>query len=80
MEGERDRKEKQVTALVPMKGYSERVPNKNLRHFCGRPLCRWVILKDIKKGGITQVESGMISRILRRGKNCTFRGRGDKSR
>ena len=27
-----------VTALLPMKGHSERVPNKNMRSFAGRPL------------------------------------------
>jgi CMP-N-acetylneuraminic acid synthetase len=27
-----------------MKGNSERVPNKNLRPFCGKPLCHWTIL------------------------------------
>ncbi len=32
-----------VTALIPMKGHSERVPNKNLREFCGKPLCHWII-------------------------------------
>lgn len=31
-----------VTALLPMKGHSERVPNKNLRDFLGRPLYRHV--------------------------------------
>ena len=30
-------------ALVPMKGHSERVPNKNLRLFIGKPLCYYVI-------------------------------------
>jgi len=30
-------------ALVPMKGHSERVPNKNLRPFCGRPLYHWIV-------------------------------------
>ena len=30
-------------ALVPMKGHSERVPNKNLRLFMGKPLCYYVI-------------------------------------
>jgi CMP-N-acetylneuraminic acid synthetase len=29
---------KTLIALLPMKGHSERVPNKNLRDFCGRPL------------------------------------------
>lgn len=27
-----------IVALLPMKGNSERVPNKNLKDFCGRPL------------------------------------------
>ena len=27
-----------------MKGHSDRVPNKNLRPFCGKPLCHWTIL------------------------------------
>lgn len=27
-----------IAALLPMKGNSERVPNKNLKDFCGRPL------------------------------------------
>ncbi len=44
MERETDRKEGSVTALVPMKGHSDRVPNKNLRPFCGKPLCHWIIL------------------------------------
>ena len=44
MERETDRKERWITALVPMKGHSERVPNKNLRPFCGKPLCHWIIL------------------------------------
>lgn len=32
-----------VTALVPMKGHSERIPDKNLREFRGRPLCLWIL-------------------------------------
>lgn len=32
-----------VVALVPMKGHSERIPNKNLRIFAGKPLCEWVL-------------------------------------
>ena len=31
-----------VTALLPMKGHSERVPNKNIRNFAGRPLFHYV--------------------------------------
>lgn len=33
-----------VIALVPMKGHSERVPGKNMRSFCGRPLFHWIIM------------------------------------
>jgi N-acylneuraminate cytidylyltransferase len=38
-----------VVALVPMKGHSERVPNKNLRPFAGRPLFNWILstLEDV---------------------------------
>lgn len=32
-----------ITALFPMKGQSERVPGKNLRPFCGKPLCLWAL-------------------------------------
>jgi len=29
---------KNIIALLPMKGHSERVPNKNIKDFCGKPL------------------------------------------
>lgn len=32
-----------VTALVPMKGNSERVPNKNIRALNGKPVCHWIL-------------------------------------
>lgn len=32
-----------IIALVPMKAHSERVPNKNMRSFCGRPLYHHVM-------------------------------------
>lgn len=32
-----------ITALLPMKEHSERVPNKNLRSFAGRPLYRHIL-------------------------------------
>jgi len=31
------------TALVPMKGNSERVPNKNIRDLNGKPACNWIL-------------------------------------
>src|SRR5215813_12635549 len=32
-----------VTAIVPMKGHSSRVPNKNIRLMCGKPLFHWIV-------------------------------------
>lgn len=32
-----------VTALIPMKAHSERVPGKNVRPLCGRPLFYWIL-------------------------------------
>ncbi len=34
-----------ITALVPMKGHSERVPHKNIRQLVDRPVCHWVLEK-----------------------------------
>ncbi|MFT4683507.1 MAG: CMP-N-acetylneuraminic acid synthetase [Flavobacteriales bacterium] len=36
-------KQIKVTATVPMKGNSERVPNKNIRLLNGKPVCHWII-------------------------------------
>ncbi len=33
-----------VTAFVPMKGHSARVPNKNIRPLAGKPLFHWITL------------------------------------
>lgn len=33
----------QFTVLLPMKGHSERVPNKNLKKIAGKPLCFWIL-------------------------------------
>lgn len=45
-----------IVALLPMKGNSERVPNKNLKQFCGRPLYH-VVLE-------TLLESKYIEKII----------------
>jgi len=34
---------KDIKALLFMKGYSERVPNKNLKNFCGKPLFHYIL-------------------------------------
>ena len=36
-------KEIKVTALVPMKENSTRVPDKNIRDLNGKPVCHWII-------------------------------------
>jgi CMP-N-acetylneuraminic acid synthetase len=32
-----------VIALLPIKAHSSRIPNKNFRSFCGKPLYRWIL-------------------------------------
>ena len=32
-----------IVALLPLKAHSERVPEKNFRPFCGKPLFRWML-------------------------------------
>ncbi len=45
-----------LSALLPMKGHSERVPNKNLRSFNGRPLFHWILE--------TLIECPMVGEVL----------------
>jgi len=58
------------TALVPMKGHSERVPNKNLRHLGGIPLYHYVMRSLLEIGKIGEVivntDSDNIKQNLRR--------------
>ena len=44
-----------VVALLPMKAHSERVPNKNFRNFCGKPLYKWVLDTLLSLDEIDQV-------------------------
>ena len=59
-----------IIALVPMKGHSERVPNKNLRPFCGKPLYHWIILSLQKsrrvKDIVVNTDSPEIAENIRR--------------
>ena len=48
-------KNKTITALLPMKGNSERVPRKNLKDFNGKPLFVHVLLTLIKSKYISKV-------------------------
>jgi len=44
-----------VTALVPMKGNSERVPNKNIRPLNGKPVCHWILESLSKSKYINEI-------------------------
>jgi CMP-N-acetylneuraminic acid synthetase len=44
-----------TVALLPMKGHSERVPNKNFRRLGGRPLFRWMLDTLLEVPGIAKV-------------------------
>ena len=48
-------KNKKVTALVPMKGNSERVPDKNIRLINGKPVCHWILESLSKSKYIDEV-------------------------
>ena len=59
-----------VTALVPMKGNSERVPNKNIRELHGKPVCHW-ILESLSRS--KYVDEELSIQILQESKRL-FRG------
>ena len=42
-------------AIVPMKGHSARVPRKNLKPMCGRPLYHWITRTLMAVNGIDRV-------------------------
>jgi CMP-N-acetylneuraminic acid synthetase len=44
-----------ITALLPMKAHSERVANKNIHPFCGRPLFHWVMDELSRSEHITRI-------------------------
>lgn len=44
-----------IIALLPMKGHSERVPNKNMRDFCGHPLYHAVMKSLLRSRYISSV-------------------------
>jgi len=55
-----------ISAIVPMKGHSERVPGKNLRMLNGKPLFYWII-KELINCGISiyvDTDSDDISRAV----------------
>lgn len=61
-------KKSKVTALVPMKGNSERVPNKNIRLLNGKPVCHWILESLSKSKYVDEViintDSSKIKKIV----------------
>ena len=59
-----------IIALLPMKGHSERVANKNMREFCGRPLYHHVMRSLLESEYIAEIvintDSGDIAEDARR--------------
>jgi CMP-N-acetylneuraminic acid synthetase len=52
-----------AVALLPMKANSERVPGKNFREFCGKPLFRWMLDALLE---LTEVDLVVINTDARR--------------
>ena len=44
-----------IIALVPMKGHSERVPDKNIKPIAGKPCFHWILGTLLKSKYITQI-------------------------
>ena len=56
-------------ALLPMKANSTRVPGKNFRSFCGKPLFRWILdaLLDVKQIDQILINTDARSNLLENG-------------
>jgi CMP-N-acetylneuraminic acid synthetase len=68
-------KELKIFALLPMKGNSERVPNKNLKIFCGKPLYHRVLNELLKSNLIDQIIINTDSEKIIRDVNSNFEER-----
>lgn len=58
---------RKVTALVPMKAHSERVPNKNVRPFCGKPLYQHIIHTLDKTYAVDEIVINTDSEVIAQG-------------
>ena len=56
-----------IKALLPMKGHSERVPNKNIKNFCGKPLYHAVLTSLLRSEYIDKVVINTDSDIIKEG-------------
>lgn len=55
-----------VIALLPMKAHSERVPDKNIKNFCGRPLYHAVLTTLLQSKYVAKVIINTDSDIIRK--------------
>jgi CMP-N-acetylneuraminic acid synthetase len=62
----------QLVALLPMKGHSERVPNKNLKSFHGKPLYHAIVQTLQNCGAISQVIINTDSELITKDAQDTF--------
>lgn len=60
-----NRNNKRIVALMPMKGESERVPNKNMRDFNGQPLCSVMLDKLVASAHIDQIVVNTDSPVIK---------------
>ena len=56
-----------IKALLPMKGHSERVPDKNIKNFCGRPLYHAILTALLRSEYIDKVVINTDSDIIKEG-------------
>ncbi len=61
-----------VVALLPMKGNSERVPNKNLKDFCGKPLYHRVLDSLLASEKISNVVINTDSENIKKDVNSNY--------
>jgi CMP-N-acetylneuraminic acid synthetase len=62
-----------LIALLPMKGHSERVPNKNMKLFCGVPLYHAILKKLQQCEYISQISIDTDSKMIREDACKNFR-------
>lgn len=59
-----------IVGIIPARGGSKRVPNKNLKRFCGKPLIGWAILAAKKSKKLDRVivstDSPEIAKVAKR--------------
>lgn len=46
---------KKIVAIIPARGGLKRIPRKNIKNFCGKPLIAWTILGALKSKSLNRV-------------------------